>query len=150
MANAVLASMELRHDLSHPTSESKMTETSKWSSRCALVVFVGAAIALSGCASRAPGLPAGVEQKIENATSGPDHANIASQYERQAAVDAAAAKRHLRYAAIYRKNQTPRSGAEAHETLARHCEDLAQTYEQAANQNLIMANLHRKLAGGVN
>lgn len=145
-AKPVLASMELRHAGS-PTNERSMTEKSRSLSSGALAAFAFGAIALSGCAARAPGLPAGIEQQLEHATSALDHGTIASEYERQAALDEATATRHLGYAAIYRRNRTPRSGVQAHETLAQHCESLAHTYKQAANQNRVMANLHRKLAG---
>lgn len=113
--------------------------------RAALCALAGAVIAIGGCASNAPAVPDGIEQQIEKATSILDHENIASQYERQADVDAAAAKRHFGYAATYRRNTSPRSGVQEHETLAKHCENLARTYEKAANENLVMANLHRKL-----
>lgn len=104
-----------------------------------------AAITLAGCATEMPSLPAGIEQKMENATTAADHNELASQYERQASADAATAKRHLGYAATYRRNKSPRSGVQAHENLAKHCEALARTYQQASDQNLEMARLHRAL-----
>lgn len=104
-----------------------------------------ASIALGGCAAQLPSPPAGIEQKMENAATSADHNDVASQYERQASVDAATAKRHLGYAATYRKNKSPRSGVQAHESLAKHCEALARTYEQAAEQNLALAKMHREL-----
>lgn len=100
---------------------------------------------LVGCAAQLPSPPLGIEQKIENASSPSDHDDIASEYERQASVDEAAAKRHLGYAATYRRNNSPRSGVQAHENLARHCEALARTYQDAAAQNLALAKLHREL-----
>lgn len=127
-----------------------MTIEFRWLSKVVFVAFSGATIALVGCSSSAPTVPAGLEQQLVNATSELDHENIASQYERQANLDAAAAKRHVGYAATYRKNTSPKSGVEAHETLAKHCENLARTYEQAANENLVMAKLHRRMARGVN
>ena len=117
-----------------------------WFHTGALVALVGAAITVAGCASQRPVPPAGLDQKIEHAISRADHEGLASQYEQQAAVASAAATRHKGYAAIYRKNTSPRSGPEAHVTLAKHCESLAQAYEQAASENLAMARLHRDLA----
>jgi outer membrane murein-binding lipoprotein Lpp len=127
-------------------SENKMTKMHTKSTRRALTALVAAAIALAGCAAQGPSTPAGLEQKIEQAVSRVDHEDIAAQYERQAELDAAAAKRHQGYAATYLKNRAPRSGPEAHLALAKHCEALAQTYRQASEQNLEMAKLHRELA----
>jgi outer membrane murein-binding lipoprotein Lpp len=123
--------------------EIMMTKGLRWFSRGALV---GAAIAVAGCASPLPLPPAGLEQKIEHAISRTDHEDLAGQYERQAAVDSAAATRHKGYAAIYRRNRSPRSSPEAHVALARHCESIAQAYEQAANEHAALAKLHRELA----
>ena len=114
-----------------------------------LVLLGGAVVALAGCATQAPMAPAGIEQKIENASSRLDHEELASQYEQQAIVDAAAAVRHKGYAATYRKNRSLRGGVEAHAYLANHCENLARTYQQAADENLALAKLHRDVAAGV-
>lgn len=108
-----------------------------------LTVLAGAMIALAGCAAQAPALPAGFDQKT---SSRADHGDIASQYERQAAVDAAAAKRHEGYAASHRKDTSPPSGAQSHAALAKHCDNLARTYQQAADENLVLARMHRELA----
>lgn len=115
--------------------------------RCMISIVLASAVLVSGgCSTQAPMAPAGIEQKIENASSRTDHEDIATQYERQAAVDAAAAKRHEGYAATYRKNTSLRSGVQAHATLAKHCENLARTYQQAADENLVLAKMHRELA----
>ncbi|NUZ08508.1 hypothetical protein [Piscinibacter koreensis] len=111
----------------------------------ALLALAGGVI-VAGCATQLPQAPAGIEQKIETASSRSDHEDVALQYERQAIVDAAAAKRHKGYAATYRRNTAPRSSAQAHETLARHCDRLSQTYEQAAEENIALAKLHWQLA----
>lgn len=113
----------------------------------AIVALVAAVVALGGCAAQAPSAPVGIAQLIESASSGQDHENIASQYERQAVMDAAAAKRHVGYAATYRKNTSPKSGVQTHEEFAKHCESLARAYEQAADENLTLAKMHRNLAG---
>ena len=126
--------------------ENMMTKKYRGSCSRALIVLAGAAIALAGCAAQAPAFPTGFEQKIENANSRVDHEDIASQYERQAEVDAAAARRHQGYAGIYRKNTSPRSGVHAHAKLAQHCESLARIYRQAADENLALAKLHREQA----
>ena len=120
-----------------------MTNDFKWLKAGGLAALAGAAITVAGCTTQAPVPPAGIEQKIENASSRSDHDGVALQYEQQASVDAATAKRHIGYAASYRKNRSQRSGVQANESLAQHCEALARTYEQAAQQNLAMAKLHR-------
>jgi hypothetical protein len=109
--------------------------------------LVAAVVALGGCAAQLPAAPAGIEQSIESASSSQDHEKIALEYERQAGMDSANARRHVGYAATYRKNRSPRSGAQAHEALAKHCEGLARTYQQAADGNLALAMMHRQLAG---
>ena len=124
-----------------------MTKHSRTFGTGAIVALVAAVVALGGCADKAPAAPVGIEQLIESASSGQDHENIASQYERQAVMDAAAAKRHVGYAATYRKNTSPKSGVQTHEAFAKHCESLARTYEQAADENLALAKMHRNLAG---
>lgn len=111
-----------------------------------ILVIAGAVMTLAGCATQVPTSPVGIEQKIETASSRVDHEDVATQYEQQAGVDTAAAKRHVGYAATYRKNRSPRSGVTAHENLAKHCETLARTYERAAEENLALAKLHRVLA----
>lgn len=105
-----------------------------------------AAITLAGCATQGPTAPAGAGQKIENASSRVDHEGLASRYEAQAAADAAAAKRHESYAATYRRNASPASGPQEHLVLAKRCENLARTYQQAADENTALAKLHRDLA----
>lgn len=116
-------------------------------SRLGAGALVAAAIALGGCATQLPTGPAGIEQWIESASSSQDHEKIALEFERQAGMDSATAKRHVGYAATYRKNRSPRSGVQAHEALAKHCEGLARTYQQAAEGNLALAMMHRQLAG---
>ena len=123
-----------------------MTKDFRWLGTGALVTLVGTVLIVAGCAAQLPAAPAGIEQKIENASSRSDHEDVALQYERQAITDAAAATRHKGYAATYRKNVSRRSGLQAHLALAKHCEDLARTYEQAADENLVLARLHRELA----
>jgi hypothetical protein len=116
------------------------------SSTSVLVTLAGAVIVLASCAANWAAAPASVEPKIESASSRADHEDLASWYEGQAAVNTAAATRHQGYAATYRKNTSPRSDPEVHLALALHCETLARTYQQAADQNLALAKLHRELA----
>ncbi|MBL8348470.1 MAG: hypothetical protein JNN03_23790 [Rubrivivax sp.] len=116
------------------------------SSTSALIALAGAAMVLAGCAAQDSTAPVSVEPKIANASNRVDHEDLASWYEGQAAVNAAAAKRHQGYAATYRKNTSPSAGPDVHLALALHCENLARTYQQAADQNLALAKVHRELA----
>ena len=115
-----------------------------------VLAFAVAAITLSGCATQGPTAPAGADQRIENASSRVDHEALASRYEAQAAADAAAARRHQGYAATYRRNTSPASGPQEHLALAQHCENLARTYKQAADENAALAKLHRERAAASN
>lgn len=113
-----------------------------------LVFALGAVlITLAGCATQGPAALAGAEPRIENVSSRVDHEGLASRYEAQAAADAAAARRHQGYAAIYRRNTLPASGPQEHLVLASHCENLARAYQRAADENTALAKLHRELAG---
>ncbi|MCW5660026.1 MAG: hypothetical protein KIT60_20180 [Burkholderiaceae bacterium] len=110
------------------------------------MLALAVAITLGGCATQGPAVPAGADQKIENASGRVDHEALASRYEAQAAADAAAARRHQGYAATYRRNTSPASGPQEHLALAQHCENLARAYQQAADENAALAMLHRELA----
>lgn len=126
--------------------EIKMTKRFSWVGATARFTLAGAVVSLAACSTQGPTPPLGVEQRIEIASSRIDHEEIAAQYDRQAVVDAAAAKRHHGYAQTYRRNVSPRSGVQAHAALAKHCENLARTYQQAADENNAVAQLHRQLA----
>lgn len=126
--------------------EIKMTKHSNSVGAAARFALVGGVVSLAACSTQVPTRPLGVEQRIESASSRLDHEEIAAQYDRQAVVDAAAAKRHQGYAQTYRRNVSPRSGVQAHADLAKHCENLARTYQQAADENNAVAQLHRQLA----
>ena len=122
-----------------------MEKSCSWVGKCAAGALIAAVITLAGCAAQGTTKLEGMEQKIETASTRSDHDAIALQYEQQAAADAASATRHQGYGRIYRRNQGPRSGQQHHLVLARHCDTLAQTYQQAAEENLAMAKLHRAL-----
>ena len=123
-----------------------MTKHFNWVGAAARFTLAGAVVSLAACSTQGPTPPLRVEQRIETASSRLDHEEIAAQYDRQAVVDAAAAERHHGYAEIYRRNVSPRSGVQEHAALAKHCENLARTYQQAADENKAIAQLHRQLA----
>jgi hypothetical protein len=109
-------------------------------------LIVSAAALIGGCAA-----PAESTVNVAPSTTSPspvDHVALASIYEQQGRVDAEHAERHLRYVAVYRRNQAPSSDPSAHEVLARHCETLAQTYLKSSAENAALASAHRKLAAG--
>lgn len=110
------------------------------------VALSGAAV-LSGCAAPAQVSDATLERRIESAVSAQDHEALAQEYERQAQRESSSAKRHVGFAEIYRRNRSEKSSPQAHEPLARHCEELARTYQKAAAEKMEMARLHRELAG---
>lgn len=116
----------------------------------AIAATVGTLMIAAGCASRPPENSVLMPARSERAVSELDHGAIAAEYERQAAIDAATAKRHFGYAITYRRNRTPASGVEVHETLAQHCENLARSYEHTANENLLIAKIHRQMAKPAN
>lgn len=122
-----------------------MTKHFKWLAAATPFTLAGVVVLLAACSTQGPPAPLVPEQRIEIAASRSDHEEIAAQYERQAFADAAAARRHLGYAHIYRRNVSP-EGREAHAALAQHCERLARTYQQAADENNAAAQLHRRLA----
>jgi hypothetical protein len=103
-----------------------------------------AVVLLSGCAVEGPVKPAGLEQKIENARSPRDHEEIASLFEQQAGVDKAAALRHRELARIYTRSGGSRGAPNP--AMSSHCDKLAQTYQQAADENLVLAKIHRQMA----
>ena len=120
-----------------------MRKKLRWLVMGAGVALLAAVATLGGCAAEGPTKPAGLEQKIENARSRADHEAIASQYEQQAGVDKTAAEKHQGYAKSYRQAWANRGGQA---NMASHCENLAKTYQQAADENLALAKLHRQLA----
>ena len=103
-----------------------------------------AALAVAGCASPvATGWP--TVDAVDHGRTEPDHEQMARVYEHQAAISAGAARRHEGYAAVYRRNTSPISGPQEHLALAEHCDRLAAAYQQAADESLALAKLHRRL-----
>ena len=111
------------------------------------VVGLGAVLAaalLSGCADQGPVRPAGLEEKIASARSPSDHEEIASLFEQQAGLDKAAALQHRSLARIYTRSGGARGAPNP--AMSSHCDKLAQTYQQAADENLVLAKMHRQMA----
>ncbi|MGB8338012.1 MAG: hypothetical protein WCD07_00915 [Burkholderiales bacterium] len=108
----------------------------------AVLATVG--LSMSGCATEGPVKPSGIEQKIEVANTRADHEAIATLYEQQASADKTAAERHLNLARNYKQMIVNRGGRQVN--TARHCENLARIYQQAAEENLALAKEHRQMA----
>ena len=109
----------------------------------ASAVLAAAILTLGGCVAEGPLRPTALEQKIEAARTRADHEEIASLYEQQAGADKAAGERHRGLARAYGRSWTYR---DEDANLARHCESLARTYQQAAEENLALAKAHRQIA----
>ncbi len=103
--------------------------------------------ALAGCAiepvERLPHQEAAPSPMLETARTRADHEEIAAWYEREAgsAEDRAAAHRRMRNAYALPE---PGYGSAA---FVEHCQNLILRYQQAAEGNLALAQLHRRLAG---
>lgn len=108
--------------------------------------LVASALSLGGCAGEGPVKAAGLEQKIESARTQADFEEIASAYETQASLDRAAAERHRGLARAYKAAPSSNRGGQAN--MAIHCESLARTYQQAAEENLALAKEQRQMTAG--
>ncbi len=114
-----------------------MNKQTKW-----MIAALAMAITVGGCASQSPAKPAGIEQRIQTAHTYEDHQKIAAEYEKQAATDQATAKLHKNLAVTY-VNAGPKGTPGA---MFAHCKNLAKLYEQAAEENLELARMHREAA----
>lgn len=116
-----------------------------------------AALILGGCATDKPIAPQGMEQRVENAHTASDHRDLAAAYEQQANTDREAAEKHRKLTLVYAKSWNPvvslqgRTSATVptgNPSMVRHCEHLADLYEQASKANLELAAEHRRAAAG--
>ena len=121
-----------------------------------IAVAFSAALILGGCATDKPLAPQGIEQRIENARTESDHKDVAATYEQQASIDKESSVKHRRLALSYANSWTPappwnsRGGSvtKGNPMMVRHCENLANLYEQASKANLELAAEHRSAAIG--
>lgn len=121
-----------------------MNKTSTFVVPGILILFVTAIFSFSGCAIETPQKPSGIEQKIQNARTPVEHEVIASQYEKQAEADKTTARLHHSMAEKYQYYAGPKGNTPG--AFAGHCESLAKIYQQAADENLELAKLHRQAA----
>ena len=121
-----------------------------------VAVAISAVLILGSCATAGPVAPQGMEQRIESMRTESDHRDIAATYEQQANADKAASEQHRRLAQSYAKSLTPvvpwgnRGGSvpKGNPSMVRHCENLANLYEQASKANLELAAEHRAAGSG--
>jgi type IV pilus biogenesis protein CpaD/CtpE len=132
--------------------ETRMIRNQRWFDAGLVVLAAAVVLTLGGCATQTPVSPTmgkgdGLEQRIESARTRADHEAIASVYEQQAGADKASSERHRGLARAYARAGNPR--VPTNPALISHCETLARTYEQAADENLALAKMHRQLAAEV-
>ena len=83
-------------------------------------------------------------QAVQNAKTRGEHESLAKHYEEAAKDMQANAAEHKQMVAKYEANKSL-YGKQA-SSLISHCQGLARVYEQAAAENLNMAESHRQLA----
>ena len=119
-------------------------------------IAISALFIVGGCATERPTTNQSLEQRIENARTETDHRDIANTYDQQASADKALAEKHRNFAKSYAKSWTPappwnnKGGAtiKGNPAMVKHCENLANLYEQASKANLELAASHRSAAIG--
>jgi hypothetical protein len=83
-------------------------------------------------------------QAVQSARSPSDHENLAKHYQDSATEMQANAVEHKKLLVQYEANKGL-YGKQA-STLISHCQGLIRIYEQAAKENLAMADAHRQMA----
>jgi len=81
-----------------------------------------------------------IQKLIETASTPEDHIKIADYYEKQAVIAERKADHHASMAVAYKNRGKPLPG------LAKHCDNLAQKYTEAAGDYKAMATEHREMA----
>lgn len=99
-------------------------------------------VLLDGCGGINPH-PMDMSQAVQNAESKADHEALAEHYEAAAAEMQAKAEEHKKLLAQY-ESKSYRYGRQAQDLKA-HCQNLINDYERAAEENLIMAKMHRQM-----
>lgn len=119
-----------------------MTTNWKLMLRCtSAVLFAG--VVLAGCASGPQAHSSQLHQQIESASTGSDHAALATYYDREAASARARAAEHRSLALKYPASNGPRGPA----SLRAHCNSIAQNFDTIATMYASLAAEHRGLAG---
>jgi hypothetical protein len=124
-----------------------MNRIPQWMHLGAGAFLVTAVLTFGGCATEGPVRPAGLGEKIEAARTRADHQAIAAVYERQAQDDKRASEQHSGLARIYSRRQYSSGGvAGPNPAMVAHCQNLARIYQQAVEENLALAKMHRQMA----
>ena len=100
-------------------------------------------VVLVGCASGPPAHSPELHQQIESATTGSEHAALATYYDREAATARASAAEHRSRALKYPASTGPRGPT----SLRAHCNLIAQNFDAIATEYVALAADHRGLAG---
>jgi hypothetical protein len=108
----------------------------------AAAAFVGL---LSSC-SVSPH-PMDMTQAVQNAKTGADHEALVKHYEDAAREMQANVAQHRKLLTQYEGNRTL-YGKQAADLIS-HCQGLVRIYEQAAAENLMMADSHRQMAANL-
>ena len=122
-----------------------MNKRSSWLMGAICGAALAFGLSLGGYAvgsDEAPSSP--MVQKILGAKSKADQEALAAQYEQEARELQAKAQEHREMARAYDKAGYFGPGGKF--DLARHCNNLAKKYEDAAKESLALAKLHRGLA----
>jgi len=91
--------------------------------------------------------PMDMTQAVQNAKTRTDHEALAQHYDDAAKEMQAKAAEHIKMVAQYEANKSL-YGKQA-QSLISHCQGLARIYDQAAADNMSMAESHRQMAADV-
>jgi hypothetical protein len=109
-----------------------------------------AGLSLAGCATQAVQEREPLAQRIANARTRADHEALAAWFEREATEARERAETHRKMGQHYERwaytyyRQVPDAGLSG--GFVRRCETLVRLHEQAAEENLALAKLHRQVA----
>lgn len=107
------------------------------------VVVLALGLSLAGCATENIVRGEAIEQKIAGAKTRADHERLAIWYEQEARAANDKAGQHRRLADGY---GVAWSGLYGNYGMLKHCQNLVRKYEQASEENLALAKLHRQMA----
>ena len=85
-----------------------------------------------------------IEEAVKNAKTKADHDAIVGYFEQETNELQKRAEQHRRLAAQYQKN--PVYG-KLRDTMAKHCDTAARSFDKAAEESSALAKLHHQLAG---
>ena len=98
---------------------------------------------LAGCASGPPAHSPELHQQIESASTGSEHAALATYYDREAASARASAAEHRSRALKYPAS----SGSRGSGSMRNHCNVVARNFDIIVTEYVGLAAEHRVLAG---